>query len=292
MDELTRLGVAALGGEYHSVVARAAAAKADALGVPFLCSSAVLDALTEEPTPWVARLAPAQSQGWQVYAEFLLGAGHRRIAVASEPSVYWASGADILRDQLAPRGATVIELDVRMLDPTDVCDELVDSGATALLLLVGYPEPAVSIVQSVRHDPRVAEVMIGAPAGQPEFAEWSKLLGEDGVAVPFLRYLPERLSPLGVRVQTALGERLAEAPSFVAFEGYDTVSSSPTCCGFTAPPGSPRRSLVECDPRRRPRADPVLPQAGISVWQWAWPPIQVVDRDPARPDRFRVLHAA
>jgi hypothetical protein len=31
---------------------------------------------------------------------------------------------------------------------------------------------------------------------------------------------------------------------------------------------------------------------GISVWQWAWPPIQVVDRDPARPDRFRVLHAA
>src|SRR6266545_1597609 len=29
---------------------------------------------------------------------------------------------------------------------------------------------------------------------------------------------------------------------------------------------------------------------GISVWQWAWTPTQVVDRDPARPDRFRVLH--
>jgi transposase InsO family protein len=39
--------VAALAGEYHSVVARAAAARAAALGVPFLCSSAVLDALTE-----------------------------------------------------------------------------------------------------------------------------------------------------------------------------------------------------------------------------------------------------
>src|SRR5215467_5688584 len=48
--ELARLGVAALAGEYHSVVARAAAAKADALGVPFLCSSAVLDTLTEQPT--------------------------------------------------------------------------------------------------------------------------------------------------------------------------------------------------------------------------------------------------
>jgi ABC-type branched-subunit amino acid transport system substrate-binding protein len=85
VDELARLGVAALAGEYHSVVARAAAARADALGLPFLCSSAVLDALTEEPTQWVARLAPAQSHGWQVYADFLLGAGHRRIAVATEP---------------------------------------------------------------------------------------------------------------------------------------------------------------------------------------------------------------
>ena len=76
VDELARLGVAALAGEYHSVVARAAAARADALGLPFLCSSAVLDALTEEPTEWVARLAPAQSHGWQIYADFLLGAGH------------------------------------------------------------------------------------------------------------------------------------------------------------------------------------------------------------------------
>ncbi|WP_030195697.1 ABC transporter substrate-binding protein, partial [Streptomyces californicus] len=80
VDELADLGVAAVVGEYHSVVARAAAARADALGVPFLCSSAVLDVLTEEPTEWVARLAPAQSHGWRIYADFLLGAGRRRIA--------------------------------------------------------------------------------------------------------------------------------------------------------------------------------------------------------------------
>src|SRR5947209_874390 len=42
VDELARLGVAALTGEFHSVVARSAAARADALGLPFLCSSAVL----------------------------------------------------------------------------------------------------------------------------------------------------------------------------------------------------------------------------------------------------------
>src|SRR5262245_14516406 len=86
VDELARLGVAALAGEYHSVVACAAAARADTLGLPFLCSSAVLDALTEQPTKWVARLAPAQSHGWQIYADFLLSAGHSRIAVAAESS--------------------------------------------------------------------------------------------------------------------------------------------------------------------------------------------------------------
>jgi hypothetical protein len=101
-----------------------------------------------------------------------------------------------------------------------VCDDVVDHHATALLLLAGHPEPAVSIVKAVRHDPRPVEVMIGAPAGQPELAGWATLLGDTGAAIPFLRYLPERLSP-----------------------------------------------------------------------QWTWPPIQVVDRDPAEPDRFRVLHA-
>src|SRR4051794_41239906 len=123
VDELARLGVAALAGEYHSVVARAAAVRADALGLPFLCSSAVLDALTEQPTEWVARLAPAQSHGWQIYADFLLSAGHSRIAVAAESSVYWAAGTRILRDHLASRGGTVIELDMRTLAPAGVCDD-------------------------------------------------------------------------------------------------------------------------------------------------------------------------
>src|SRR5688500_3341647 len=127
VDELARLGVTALAGEYHSVVARAAAARADALGLPFVCSSAVLDALTEQPTKWVARLAPAQSHGWSIYADFLRGAGHSRVAVAAASSAYWASGTRILRHCLASRGGTVIELDMRTLAPTAVCDELVDN---------------------------------------------------------------------------------------------------------------------------------------------------------------------
>lgn len=293
VDELAHLSVAALVGEYHSVVARAAAARADALGLPFLCSSAVLDALTEQPTKWVARLAPAQSHGWQIYADFLLGAGHSRIAVAVEPSVYWASGTRILRDYLAPRGGTVIELDMRSLAPSSVCDELVDSRATALLLLVGYPEPTVSIVRSVRCDPRLADILIGAPAGQPEFAEWATLLGDESAAIPFLRYMPERLGPLGARVETVLRERLAEAPSFVAFEGYDTVT---VLADLLRSHGVDRARIAESWARvavegTRGQIRFTRPP-GISVWQWAWAPIQVVDRDPAQPDGFRVLHAS
>jgi ABC-type branched-subunit amino acid transport system substrate-binding protein len=292
VDELARLGVAALAGEYHSVVARAAAGRADALGLPFLCSSAVLDALTEQPTPWVARLAPAQSHGWRIYADLLLAAGHRRIAVASQPSVYWASGVRILRDHLAPRGGTVIEVDMRETAPESVCDALVEGHATALLLLVGHPEPAVSLVRSVRRDPRLAEILIGAPAGQPELASWATSLGDDGAAVPFLRYLPERLGPLGTRVGTALRERLAEAPSFVAFEGYDTVL---VLAEVLRSHGTDRAGIADAwasvqveGTRGRIRFSRT---PDIGVWQWVWAPVQVVDRDPARPDRFRVLRS-
>jgi ABC-type branched-subunit amino acid transport system substrate-binding protein len=292
VDELASLGVAAVAGEYHSVVARAAAAQADAVGLPFLCSSAVLDALTDRPTEWVARLAPVQSRGWRIYADFLLGAGHRRIAVAAEASIYWASGVRVLREYLAPRGGAVVELDMRSLDPAAVRDEVVGSRATALLLLVGYPEPGVSIVRSVRRDPRLADVVIGAPAGQPEFARWATSLGDDGTGIPFLRYLPESLGPLGARVEAALRERLAGAPSFVGFEGYDTGLVLAEVLRFG---GADRARVagawprVEVDGTRGRIRFSRTP--GIGVWQWAWPPIQVVDRDPAEPDRFRILHS-
>ncbi len=292
--ELAGLGVAALVGEYHSVVARAAAAEADALGLPFLCSSAVLDALTGQPTDWVARLAPAQSAGWRIYADFLLGAGHRRIAVAAEPSVYWASGTRILQDHLSPGGGRVTGLDLREFDPVTLCDELAVSGATAILLLAGYPDPIVPLVRAIRADQRLAGTTIGAPAGQPEFAGWLALLGDDGAGIPFLRYLPGRLGPLGARVEAALRARLAETPSFVAFEGYDTVVVLADLLRRSG--GVDRAPLARSWPRVAVEGTRgqirFSRQPGISVWQWAWPPIQVADRDPAHPDRFRVLGTA
>ena len=292
VGELAGLGVVAVTGEFHSVVARAAAATAAARGVPFLCSSAVLDALTDQPTEWVARLCPPQSRGWSIYADFLQRAGHRHIAVAAQPSVYWAAGTRILRDCLAPGGGTVVELDAQALAPADVCEALLDTDATALLLLVGHPEPAVPIVEAVRRDDRLAHVLIGAPAGQPELPGWGAALGADGAGVPFLRYRPDRLTALGARVEAALEERLGEPPCFVAFEGYDAIATIAELVRAhgTGPAGIaggwPGVAIEGTRGRVRFSRPP-----GSPVWQWAWPPIQVVARDPARHDRFQVLHS-
>jgi ABC-type branched-subunit amino acid transport system substrate-binding protein len=293
VEELAGLGVAALAGEFHSVVARAAAARSDALGLPFLCSSAVLDALTDQPTDWVARLAPPQSRGWSIYADFLLALGHRRIAVAAEPSLYWASGTEILHASLEPAGGAVIHLDMRALSDVALCDELVEHGVSAVLLLVGYPEPAVSIVKAVRHDRRLGEVLIGAPAGQPELAGWSLSLGSDGAGIPFLRYLPERLGSLGARVEAALRERLGVEPSFVAFEGYDTIA---VLAAALRTHGTERARIAECWPTiavEGTRGHITFSRtSATSVWQWTSPPVQVADREPGgEPDRFRSLHA-
>lgn len=289
VDELAKLGVAALAGEYHSVVARAAAARADAMRVPFLCSSAVLDTLTEARTDWVARLPPAQSHGWRIYAEYLFREGHRRIAVAIAPSVYWEAGTRILRDYFAPNGGTVYELDMSAMSAATICDALVAHDATALLLLLGYPEPAASLVRSVRRDERLNKLLIGAPAGQPEFREWATLLGEDGASTPFLRYMPAHLTSIGIRVEAALRDRLGGAPSFVAFEGYDTITVLAAALREPREPGAAFWSDIAVEGTRGTISFSRTP--GISVWQWAWPQVQVVDRDPANPDRWRILHA-
>lgn len=89
VDRFAEIGIAAIVGEYHSVVARAVAMMAHELRLPYLCASAVLDTLTDAPTDWVARLSPPQSRGWQMYGDFLATHGHLKVAVARESSIYW-----------------------------------------------------------------------------------------------------------------------------------------------------------------------------------------------------------
>jgi hypothetical protein len=150
----------------------------------------------------------------------------------------------------------------------------------------------VPIVMAVRKDARLADLLIGAPAGQLEFAGWTKLLGDQGAAIPFLRYLPERLGPLGQRAQAALQERLGGTPSFVAFEGYDTVA---VIAQMIQTYGEERAQvagawpLVVVEGTRGTIRFSRVP--GIGVWQWASAPVQVADRDPADTTRLRILRS-
>ena len=186
VDELAGLGVAALAGEYDSVVARAAAARADALGLPFLCSFRGSRRTRRTPTERVARLAPAQSHGWQIDGDFLLA----RATVESpsaESGLYWASGARILRDYLLhaaasyrtrhagarPHGHGTTRRQSRDSPPSSRRPP----GAGSVDRHVCPPRPA----PRRDHD--------WCSAGN-RFARWATSLGDESAAIPFLATCP------------------------------------------------------------------------------------------------------
>jgi ABC-type branched-subunit amino acid transport system substrate-binding protein len=286
-------GVVAVVGEFHSAVARPLAELARRLRLPFVCSSATLDNLTSVPTDCVARLAAPQSHGWRVYADYLLGAGHRRVALAITPDEYWSSGAAVLEARCREDGASCTRIDVTGLSGRAVADRLAEINAVgALMLLVPYPEPLAGIVRAVRSDGRLDHVLIGDPAGRAEFPEWSQLLGRHGLGVSYLRYLPPSLSEFGATVTSRLAQRLGDAPSFVALEGYDTVMVLGACLQLA---GDDRERVGRALRRVKVQGTRGLLQfrraPDIPILQWVWPPVEVAAHtDPARWDRVTVLH--
>jgi ABC-type branched-subunit amino acid transport system substrate-binding protein len=280
LHELNTAEVVAVVGEFHSVVAKQLAGLAHDLALPFVCASAVLDALTEQPTGHVARLAPAQSYCWSIYSEYLLNEGYDHAFLAVEPTEYWSSGAAVIEGRFQSSQAACTRIDAASVTVSELVDLLRSStGEVALLLLVGYPEPAVTIVRAVRSDPRLDDVLIGDPAGRAECAEWSKLLGHQGLGVPYLRYLPERLDDKAVSVASRLEERLHEPPSFVALEAYDAVE---VVAGGLRLGGRDRSGLSEALARVEVPGTRGLIRfsraPGVSVLQWVWPPVQVAAR--------------
>jgi ABC-type branched-subunit amino acid transport system substrate-binding protein len=279
-------------GEYHSAIARPVADLALRLDLPFVCSSATIDRLTDAPADTVARLAAAQSHGWRVYADHLLAAGRRHVAIAIQPDVYWSAGAAILEARLRAGGARCARIDVTGLSDAAVADRpraVDDLGA--LLLLVAYPEPAAGIVRALRADRRFDRTLVGDPAGRAEFREWLDLLGDDGLGVPYLRYVAGALSEPGADVAERLAERLGEPPSFVALEGYDTMLVVGEALRLA---GGDRerlgRALGAVDVRGTRGRIRFTRTRGVPVLQWAWPPVQVAAIDGRRPGRVTVLH--
>lgn len=291
VEDLAREGVVALVGEFHSVVARAVAAAAVGLRLPFICSSAVIDTLIDEPSDLIARISPPQSKGWRIFAEYLASAGRERIAVVTQRSAYWESGEAILRRSLESRGGSVVAIDAATLETGAFCSQLASARASALLLLVGTPDPAVAIVRLVRGHRRFDQLLLAAPAGQPELSEWRAVLGSDGGGTPFLRYLPTELSAVGKYVQTALLEYLGKPPFFVGFEGYDAISILADAIGSADQDAVPAAGFwpgVRIDGTRG--SIRLRRSEGSNVWQWEDAPVQIADRNPADVEAFRILH--
>ena len=292
--DLAAEGAVAVVGEYHSVVAHAAAGAAVEVGLPFVCSSAVVDAVVDSPTDIVARIAPAQSYCWRVYADYLVSAGYRHVALVMQPDRYWSSGARLLQASLAERGVTVTAIEYTAPQGDSITDMLAAAdGIDALLLLVGYPEPAAGLVKAVRADARLTGLRIGDPAGRAEFPPWLQLLGEDGVDVPFLRYLPSRLGALGTRVSERLTRILGESPSFVALEGYDSVQVVAEALRIGGPDRKGVREALSGVQVAGTRGMIDFAASSGAILQWTRPPVQIAaHHDPQRPREIAVLHQA
>jgi hypothetical protein len=132
---------------------------------------------------------------------------------------------------------------------------------------------------------------VGDPAGRAEFPEWAQLLGRYGLGVPYLRYLPAALGEFGASVASRLAQRLGQAPSFVALEGYDTIRVLGEALRVA---GDDRQRLAHALPSVKVQGTRGLLQfthtPDVPVLQWVWPPVQVVAHtDASQRDRVAVL---
>ena len=300
--ELIREGAVALVGEYHSVVAEAVARHADSMAVPFLCASATLDAITARRSPWVFRLAPPQSYGWAVYADFLHGRGFQEVVAIVRPDLYWSSGAAVLEHRLAQLGVGFIRLEFGGSLPEVVSRlESMAAGGRRLvvLLLVGYPQPTGALVTAL-HERGLfpGRVALGHPAGPCAFPDWWEVAGPQGVDVSFLCYLdPGSLPEAGRAFARSFNQRYGREPTFVAFEGFDSALAlgHAVAAAGSATPSAIRASLahVEFQGARGSVRFSTEPD-GVVHQQWRWPPVCVVSHPHphASPSQVDVLWRA
>lgn len=287
VNRLIGSGVSALAGEFHSVVADALVDVVEHSKVPFVCASATLDDITARRPQFVFRLAPPQSYGWRIYADFLASRGHRHVVALQDDNFYWNSGSRVIETRLAELGVAF----TRLLATAGHADALSwirkveatrsDSPACdALLLLVGYPEPLQSVVREAKNHGLVpAACTLGDPAGRAVFMDWWEIAGADAIGVPFLSYMPpEGLTRTGKSVVTDFQRQHGREPTFVALEGYDSVVAVAHAMRDAGrlEPLSIRDALqrVRFEGSRSLVSFSTEP-AGVVHQQWKWPPVCV-----------------
>lgn len=292
LERLRTRGACAFVGEFHSVVAEAVSERAHRARFPFLCSSATLDAITARRSPYVFRLAPPQSHGWRIYADFLFERGFRHVIELIREDVYWLSGAGVLRRRLEPAGLRVSRIAVaRETHASTIAEQvetLADAAPTIALLLMGYPEPLGGIVRALAGRELLPDlVSLGDPAGRAIFPDWWDTVGEYGAAVTFLCYqLPGQLTPTGHEMSSAFRDRNEREPSFVALEGYDAIGAMATALEKASELCSESicAALREAEtPGTRDLIRFSTQPEGVVHQQWAWPPVCVATRTSGPP---------
>jgi ABC-type branched-subunit amino acid transport system substrate-binding protein len=287
VGELARRGVDVLAGEYHSLVANAVLPEVDRLGLPFVCASATLDAITGRRARRVFRLAPPQSYSWRAYASYLAATGMSRVFAVIEHGTYWEAGAAIIESRLAESGIPFTRLPINSeRGMVGAIDGLQASIAAVppphmLLLLVSRPDHLRAIVDELRNR-RVnsPSLILGDPAGRTIFRDWWEAVGADASGIPFLAYeRPGRLTARGAGAARDFETAYGREPSFVALEGYDAIlvlAAAARAAGSVDPAAvchALRHTAVEGT--RGTIAFSTEP-VGVVHQQWKWPPTCVV----------------
>jgi ABC-type branched-subunit amino acid transport system substrate-binding protein len=275
-------------GEFHSIVADTIVEPIQRSSLPFLCASATMDSVTARRLSMVFRLAPPQSYGWSLYADCLASHGFQHVVALQEDNPYWNSGSRVMEARLHNLGVRFTRL-LLTAGSTDVmaCIRQVQGmrsehpAPDILLMLVAYPEPFVSLAsEASRHGLVPPACFIGDPAGRVACQDRWGVAGADAMRVPFLSYMRlEQLTEEGQRLSKEFKVRLGREPTFVAYEGYDSVLVLAHACADagTVDPGAVCNSLrkISVLGTRGTIRFSTEPD-GVVHQQWKWPPVCVL----------------
>ena len=294
VDKLSNEQVNAFAGEYHSFVANAFLDRIQQSNLPFVCASCTLDAITERRLSCVFRLAPPQSYGWRIYADFLAAEGFQHVVALQEENQYWSSGSRVIEVRLQEKAVRFARFStapgsvdplwwirqVQAIASYDPCPDM--------LLLLLSDENAVQVTMDEARSCGFVPpyCFFGDPAGRTGFPEWWQTAPAVSTKVPFMSYMRwSGLTRIGRRLVQEFEKQHARQPTFVALEGYDSVlalarafeeagSTDPesVCSALRRVPMEGTRGMINFSSEPN----------GVVHQQWKWPPVCVLayDRTP------------
>lgn len=288
VERLLEKQVHAFAGEFHSVVADAIVEPVQLSGLPFVCASATLDTITTRRLSCVFRLAPPQSYGWRVYADFLAAAGFRHAVALQEDNPYWKNGSGAIEARLNEHGGQFTRLlaAAGTADATSWMPQVqallsVPPAPDILLLMMAYPDPLRSVVSDARaHGLVPPACFLGDPAGRTVFPEWWEIAGTLATQIPFLSYIGVGgLTDRGKRMSADFERQYRREPTFVALEGYDAIlvlADAFDDAGTTEPDKVLKALRQVRQEGTRGTITFLTEPTGVVHQQWKWPPVSVV----------------